>query len=128
MIKPHNSADLAVEYYNNDYKYDLTNSYKRLVKALETVGYRGEITLLLVCDEARHLCEISAADGSSIQEDCDMFRGEKVSTQSAAVWGNVPFSTFRALRRALRFLAEEGDPVPRVFGLFTDTSSRLTNS
>ena len=45
-----------------------------------------------------------------------------------------PFSNFRALRRALHLLMQSrvsheslNFPVPRIFGLMTDTSSRLTN-
>src|SRR5271154_4416127 len=37
------------------------------------------------------------------------------------------YSNFRAMRRALRFRSIHDNPVPRVFGLFTDTTSRLTN-
>ena len=45
-----------------------------------------------------------------------------------------PFSNFRALRRALHLLIQTwlshvslNHPVPRIFGIMTDTSSRLTN-
>src|SRR6202022_3413212 len=38
------------------------------------------------------------------------------------------FSNFRALRRALRYLATGiADDVPRIFTVFTDTTSRITN-
>jgi hypothetical protein len=128
-MKEYNSPTRAEQYFEQAYSRQLQATYKELVKSFDAVGYQGEITLVIVCDEARHLCEMSAADGSPIHEEYDVFRGgeqQNVSDENA-ISGNVPFSAFRALRRALRFLSQTTGPTPRVFGLFTDTSSRLTN-
>jgi hypothetical protein len=128
-MKMSTSPNRAVRYFEKEFKYQLQNTYEKLIQSFEAVGYQEKITFVLVCDEARHLCEISAADGSPIHEECDVFRGDdqpKVSDETA-IFGNVPFSAFRALRRALRFLSQADDLIPRVFGLFTDTSSRLSN-
>ena len=128
MIRTYNTRNKAVVFYRDEYMRLLARKYKALVKSFEAVGYKREITIILVCDEARRLCEISAADGSQIQEEFDTFRTNEVKRPQyeSPVLDNIPFSAFRALRRALRFLSGPNTPV-RVFGLFTDTSSRLTN-
>ena len=80
----------------------------------------GELTLILCFDEARHLCTSSADTDNTIYGATS--KGSPVEEGSRGI----AFSNFRAMRRALRYL-RQAKPFPRVFGLFTDTTSRLTN-
>ena len=86
-------------------------------------------TLILLFDEARPLCEISAYDGlpliNNTYFDSNGARIEsKIETEYA-------FTNFRAVKQALRLLLfssrTEDEPYPRLFGLFTDTSSHLSD-
>jgi hypothetical protein len=70
-IKDFTSPKLAVSFFESDYKNLLPQKYDTLVKSFEAIGYQREMTLLLVCDEARCLCEMSAADGSPIHDEFD---------------------------------------------------------
>jgi len=115
----------------SDYLHDYYGS------ELATVRDRLEITiarfcststtgpLLIVCfDEARHLCNTSAITNATIKKPAAHGRiGDEVEVDSISVL----YSNFRAMRRALRYLQLATGPVPSIFGLFTDTTSRLTN-
>ena len=88
-------------------------------------------TLILLFDEARSLCEISSYDGKHIID--DNFYNNDGSRRSDICVNETsyPFTNFRALKRAFRFLLycsrTVDKPLPRLFGLFTDTASRLAD-
>jgi len=120
----------AESYLRTHYGDELLVSYKKLLESFVTVGYElsDDFAILLLCDEARRLCESSVADGSKLHGDCNVTCGSETQAASSIdLVGMIPFSHFRALTRALRFCSIANDPVPRIFALFTDTYSRLSN-
>jgi hypothetical protein len=147
QLRSHPSRKFALQYLRVSFVRDLQIAYEDLEIAFRPY-LSGTFTLLLCFDEARTLCQFSAFDGSRISETDDIY-DEAVHRNAGEVV--LPFSNFRALRRALRFLLQaegsramksneesekrggvalkisKGFPVPRVFGLFTDTTSRLAN-
>jgi hypothetical protein len=132
VVAPYRNANAARDYYSARYESDLTIAWKSLANSFGRL-YKTEesLTIILMCDEARRLCQLSAADGSAIDNySHDDFRVHDETDQlddAGPLEGLVPFSIFRALRRALRFLSIPEQDMPRIFGEFTDTSSRLTN-
>jgi hypothetical protein len=132
VVAPYRSPDAARDYYSARYGSDLTEAWKGLESSFSRL-YKTEesLTVILMCDEARRLSQLSAADGSSIGSHDD-FRIHDDTDQlddAGPLDGLVPFSVFCALRRALRFLCIAERDMPRIFAEFTDTStsSRLTN-
>jgi len=116
----------AVEqYYRKFFHNERDKAYEALRKTIRKVYNLPEgeqITILLLCDEARFLCTASAV---ACPEDSDPKEPNKM-------WSD-GFSCFRALRRALRFVARpvasaflEGETMG-LFGLFADTTPHLTN-
>jgi hypothetical protein len=104
-MKPYTTPNRAMRYFENAYTYQLRDTYQTLVQSFEAVGYQGEITLVLVCDEARHLCEMSAADGSPIHEEYDVFRGDdQQKSDKNAISGNVPFFSVLCTQKSIAFL------------------------
>jgi hypothetical protein len=104
--------------------HNLQNSFRRLMGRRNG---REQATLIVCFDEARFLCDTSAltkVEVRSRHNRTSLESMEKVDTGMS----NVLYSNFRALRRALRFLKQGQLFVPRVFGLFTDTTSRLTTN
>ena len=128
MMIPYKNPEQAITYLQKGFRSRVRETFSKLSQSFKAVGYRDEKTILLFCDEARRFCDISAADGSPIYEEYDAFRNnEKISSSSSDVLQlNVPFSSFRAFRRALRFTHSRGSNFG-AFAVFTDTSSRLTN-
>lgn len=128
--------ETAEEYLTGSFGTELQLAYCRLANAFVEPGVPKErFTLLLCIDEARSLCERSAVDGRPIR-DASRFCTEVDEPPEEGTWES--FSNFRALRRALKFLEQAAGqpmvsgfgvtfPIPRVFGLFTDTTSRLAN-
>ena len=89
----------------------------------------GDFTLVLLFDEARSLCELSSYDGKPLLDDTFYKDDGSRILEFNSRQTRFPFSNFRALRQALRYLLYcrgVGNGVyPRLFGLFTDTASRL---
>ena len=90
------------------------------------------LPLIFIFDEARTLCDYDAYTGDRIYEEhiVNLHQPKerpKIVQTKTTLFGS--FSNFRALRRALRYLsvATTGDAVPRIFAVFTDTTSRITN-
>jgi hypothetical protein len=127
--RDHFTIGAAIEYYKHKYQPAATLAYAALKSSLSTVGYNidNDFTLLLVFDEARQFCQLAAEDGAILRDDADIFRHSKPSSESNANSKDT-ISGFRALKRAMRLLCF-GNPVTaiRTFGLFTDTTSRITN-
>jgi len=128
MMIHYENPEQAITYLQQGYPTRVRETFHQLSQSFKAVGYRDENTILLFCDEARRFCDISAADGSPIYEAYDAFRNnEKISSSSSDLLQlNLPFSSFRALRRALRLTYSPASDFG-VFAMFTDTSSRLTN-
>jgi hypothetical protein len=119
----------ASNYLTINYPEELRKIYQKLLKSLLEFCPKlpppitsDELTLIICFDEARHLCT-SSGSLEYVRKDTRTDYGDSIEKQSE----DIPFSNFRAMRRALRFL-RQADPIPpRVFGLFTDTTSRLHN-
>jgi hypothetical protein len=94
---------------------------------------RGSYPLLFFFDEARILCAKHAWNGEQDPDAISHF-GDSVDTLPTELKKSPleSFSHFRALRRALRFLADDltednTNTPPEIFAVFTDTTSRLNN-
>jgi hypothetical protein len=121
------NAAAALFYFRTNFGMELTTTYNTLIQSFEDVGYESP-TLVLFFDEARCLCEVSAADGKLLPDTYSLFhKNVQPVVINEDPSGNIPFSTFRAIRRALRFLHSKDELKPNIFALFTDTSSTLTN-
>jgi hypothetical protein len=146
----------AYSYLRAIYGTAIRDAYANLKKAF-CIFSDKDFNLLLIFDEARTLCDISAVDGKIIPSEFD-FDPETI-TNSPIYTAFPPFSNFRALRRAECYLTlakSPSDPlttnqkksraskkrrvttarsrenivndyIPRIFALLTDTSARLTN-
>lgn len=55
----------------------LTKAYSQLTDSFRAIGYNDKFTLLLIYDEVRTLSELSAVDGSEIEDDNDIFRRDE---------------------------------------------------
>jgi hypothetical protein len=118
-----------------DFLGDIAKAYAKLRKTFTKRWKVPEhrFTFILLFDEARSLCEISSYDGRGIVDTSTRFFNDEGSRREglAARESKYPFSNFQALKRALRLLllCEHSDelPYPRLFGLFTDTASHLTD-
>jgi hypothetical protein len=118
----------ASDYLTIYYPEELRHKYQKLLKSLlefcpklPTPITDSELTLIICFDEAHHLCT-SSGSLEYVRKDTWTGYGDPIKKQSEEIL----FSNFQAMRRALRFLSEAVF-IPRVFGLFTDTTSRLYN-
>ena len=112
------------------YEEAIKLAYRNLEKELGK--YSSEKFTLVFCfDEARILCRTSAVEGGEEEN-------EVAESKTDTEYGPVAFSNFRALRRALNFMSlaktvifseprKPSSDIPRVFALFTDTTSVLNN-
>jgi hypothetical protein len=111
-------------YISVGYREKLSTSYDKLRSAFKR-WTPEDFTLILLFDEARRLCDISAYDGKNIlNEELYDEQGHRILRADSET--AYMFSNFRALRRASRYplLCER---VPRIFSLFTDTASRISD-
>ena len=146
-------AKAARDYLRGDWCVLLAAEYSELMAAFKVAKGSEEekdFMLLLVCDEARTLCNVSAKTGGRIPFSSPFNdRCADIDPDPGTI--ERPYSNFRAFRRALRYLQmaflkspknigqdtgstlplpkefEASSSFPRVFGLLTDTSSRLAN-
>ena len=136
----------AYEYLRVYFGREVFDAYASLKRAFGIIDDE-DFNLLLICDEARILWDISAIDGKIIPTDFDLDLKMEIHRPKEANYP--PFSNFWAFRRALCYLSLVGQSkalpatvllkqkdavskvmradVSRIFALFTDTSSRLTN-
>ena len=108
-----------------DFRREISWRYEQLESAFKRWNPENLFTLILFFDEARRLCDISAYDGKKILgDDCYDERGHRISSAESET--AFSFSNFRALSRASRYtlLCERK---PRIFSLFTDTASRISD-
>jgi len=121
---PKATSDWAKNHLKGSYKDHITQADSSLRQSLLKLCRMRPKTFntlpFIICfDEASHMCTTSAVTGKRINT------GDAESVANPELPNG--FSNFRAMRCALRYLRVLEDPMPRVFGLFTDTSSRLTN-
>ena len=112
------------------YVRDMSKAYTALQSTFsQWVSEPETFTLILLFDEARPLYEISAYDGLPMLD--NSFFDPNGARISLKVETDFPFTNFHALQRALRLLLftsrTTDEPYPRLFALFTDTSSCLSN-
>ena len=117
-------------FLKGDYVRNICKTYSRLQSTFsQWVSEPESFTLILLFDEARPLCEISAYDGLPLLD--NSFFDPNGARHTLKVETKFPFTNFRALKRALRLLLFSSrtadETYPRLFGLFTDTSSRLSD-
>ena len=117
----------ASDYLIIEYEQELREAHQQLRQSFNEFCPKlpppitpATLTLIICFDGARHLCTSSASEEYVRDNTTDTGFGDSVEKQSE----RIPFSNFRAMRRALQLL-RLADPIPRVFGLFTDTPSRL---
>ena len=117
-------------FFTNQYPKRVLDAHEKLQRSFNPrIRTRSRLKLeqptLIVCfDEARFLCDTSALSGITIKP---QQRGKPLESdgQVDPDTRTMLYSNFRAIRRAFRYLSQK--QVPRVFGLFTDTTSRLAN-
>ena len=117
-------------FLTGDYVRGMCKSYSQLQSTFSRwVPETESFTLILLFDEARPLCEFSAYDGLPLID--NSFFDSNGAREMSKVETKIPFTNFGALKRALRLLLFSSrtadEPLPRLFGLFTDTSSRLSD-
>jgi hypothetical protein len=96
-------VDVAYSYLRANFGRDISDAYASLKRAFGIVNGK-DFNLLLICDEARILCDISAIDGKIITTDLDLDFDPETETRRPTETNHPPFSNFRAFRRALRYL------------------------
>ena len=90
----------------------------------------NSLPLILVYDEARTLCDHDAYNGVRIYEELTINFNKPKHPPKYVRNDSMPlrsFSNFHALQCALRYLSMGTSEVPRIFAVFTDTASRITN-
>src|SRR5947207_1394297 len=91
----------AYSYLRANFGTAVRDAYTNLKKAFR-ISSDKDFNLLLICDEARTLCEISAIDGKTIPAELDF--DPDMKTESSTETEYFPFSNFRAFRRGLSYL------------------------
>ena len=114
-----------MRYITVDFRNKISARYEELESAFQRWVPDDNFTLILLFDEARRLCDISAYDGKKILgDDCYNEQGHRISVPESET--AFIFSIFRALRRASRFTLLCEQKI-RIFSLFTDTASRISD-
>jgi hypothetical protein len=98
----HNTVVTAgYSYLQAIFGINVLEAYADLKRAFR-ISNDKDFNLLLICDEARILCDISAIDGKIIPTDLDFNPEREVRPPTET---NYPlFSNFQAFRRVLRYL------------------------
>ena len=121
----------AHAYFQKEHTSDVQNTLSRLRKsfAMHQID-DNSLPLIFMFDEARTLCEHEAYNGARIYDEHSIiFRDPKQSSKNVR-HNPMPFRSFPnfcALRRSYRYLSADTGDVPRIFAVFTDTTSRITN-
>jgi hypothetical protein len=112
-------------YITVDFRRKMSAKYEELQPSFQPWIPGSNVTLILLFDEARRLCEFSAYDGKKIpNDDCYDKQGNYILSRESET--AFLFSNFQGLRQGLRYtlLCELK---PRIFNLFTDTGSPISN-
>ena len=89
----------AYSYLQKDFGPHVREAYANLKLAFR-ISSDKDFNLLLICDEARTLCDVSAIDGQLIPDEYDYESQNRSFNQTKFF----PFSNFQALRRGLKYL------------------------
>jgi hypothetical protein len=120
----------AYDYLKGAHPGSFSTKLQSFWESLAPFGLNNRtLPFLFVFDEARSLCETDSF-GFPVEEYYSKYQEAEISTvlQRERNSSPVQFPAFKAVRRGLRYLHENtGSAVPRVFGIFTDTTSRITN-
>ena len=131
MLERYPSGKSAHAYFQKDHPSDVQNALEQLRQCFARHGINdNSLPLIFIFDEARTLCDHEAYNGARIYEEHGISFHELIKPPSSERDNLSPyrsFSNFRALRRALRYLSPLTGDVPRIFAVFTDTTSRITN-
>jgi hypothetical protein len=121
----------AHTYFQKGHASDVENALKQLRRCFARHQIDdNSLPLIMIYDEARTLCDHEAYNGTRIYEEHAINFHEPKEPPKYVRDNAMPFrsfSNFRALRRALRYLSARTSDVPRIFAVFTDTTSRITN-
>ena len=131
MLQAHPSGNDAHSYFQTDHGDDVRTALERLQRCFVDHGINDKsVPLIFIYDEARALCDYDAYTGDRIYEEHTV-NFHKPKEPPRFVQDNDTslrsFSNFCALRRALRYLSVDSTDIPRIFAVFTDTTSRITN-
>ena len=133
MLQDYPTGNRAHNYFQTVHMDDVRTALKQLQGCFAARGINESVPLIFIYDEARTLCQYEAYNGARIHEEhAANFHQPLPLVYVRDNTMGLPlrsFSNFRALRRALRYLSVGtiGAQVPRVFAVFTDTTSRITN-
>ena len=131
LLKECRDGISAHAYFQLKHSTDVETSLGRLRRSFERHQINdNSLPLIFIFDEARTLCEHEAYNGARIYGDHSINFHE--SKRPPTNVRNYPmpfrnFSNFLALRRAFRYLWKGTEYSPRVFAVFTDTTSRIAN-
>jgi len=129
MLQEFPSGESAYAYFQKKHATYVRNAMKQLRQSFAKYQINdNSLPLLFIFDEARVLCNYDAYNGARIYEEHGTDFQE--SSGDNAEGDQMPFrnfSNFCAVRRALRYLSAGTRDVPRIFAIFTETTSRITN-
>jgi hypothetical protein len=131
MLGKYPTGNEAREYFTKQHANDVQADLQRLHQCFANHQINDNSQpLIFIFDEARTLCEHDAYTGYRVYEEHAVNFREPKERPKYVQNDSTPFrsfSNFRALRRALRYLSVGIDNVPKIFAVFTDTTSRITN-
>jgi len=128
MLRRHPDGISAHAYFQKKHTGEVQDALKQLRRCFARHQINdNSLPLILIYDEARTLCDHEAYDGARIYQHAINFHEQKEPSKSVRASSFRSFSNFRALRRALRYLSTGTSDVPRIFAVFTDTTSRIAN-
>ena len=128
--RPPRTSQWASAFLTNYYPDRVDDAHEKLQRSFNPgKGTRSKLkqekrTLIICFDEARFLCDTSALTGVSIIPKRHG-RPHESSGEVDSDTRTLLYSNFLAMRRAFRYLAQK--QAPQIFGLFTNTTSRLTH-
>jgi hypothetical protein len=124
----------AYYYFQALHTRDVRDAQRQLRRCFASHGITdNSLPLILTYDESRTLCDHEAYNGARIYEEHAINFHEPTQPTEPPTYvraDSLPFrsfSNFRALQRALRYLSVGTGDVPRIFAVFTDTTSQISN-
>ena len=131
MLMDYSDGISAHAYFQKRHTNDVQAALRRLRQCFERHQINDDsLPLILIFDEARTLCDREAYNGARIYEEHTINFREPKEPPIYVRHNPMPFrsfSNFYALRRALRYLSTDATNVHRVFAVFIDTTSQITN-
>jgi hypothetical protein len=93
---------VAYSYLRVKFGRDVREAYANLKRAFGIINEK-DFTLLLICDEARILCDISAIDGNIIPADLDFNLEREIRSPTETNYP--PFSNFSGVQTSIALFA-----------------------